>query len=280
MGFDCSVRASVSGRLTATVKGYEPRASDITMTRRRFFAPPEAFSPDLTGATLNAEETRHLRNVLRLAVGDAAFVFDGQGREFQGRVQMIGRDSSHIEIVNEVAPASPESPLNLTLAVAILKGEKFDLVIQKATELGVAQIVPVLTARADVKIPNQDDGKRKTNRWQRIALEATKQCGRARLLTIETPITFEALVRSSAVAGLRLMFGERTGDSLGTAVGDERATIATALIGPEGGWEADEIEQARAAGWEIITLGGRILRAETAAIAIAALLQNRWGDLK
>src|SRR5260370_18299519 len=111
------------------------------MTRRRFYSPPESLSPDGTSVTLSADETRHLRDVLRLKAGDEGYVFDGAGREFQCRVQTIARDSTGLSILAEAEPARPESPLNLTLAVALLKGERFDLVVQKTPELGVARVV-------------------------------------------------------------------------------------------------------------------------------------------
>ena len=122
------------------------------MTRRRFYAPPAAFAPDEKSATLSAEETRHARDVLRLQSGDEIFVFDGGGREFQCSIQTIDRNSAEIRVIAEVEPPRPESSLNLTLAIALLKGEKFDLVIQKATELGVKYIVPLDTERADVRL--------------------------------------------------------------------------------------------------------------------------------
>jgi 16S rRNA (uracil1498-N3)-methyltransferase len=232
---------------------------------------------------LGLEETRHLRNVLRLKAGDEIFLFDGAGREYQGEIATIGREFVEVNVIAQVAPASPESPLNLTLATALLKGEKFDLVIQKATELGVTRIIPVITSRADVRIKSEEDADRKVIRWQRIALEATKQCGRARLIEIERPMDFAELIKTPRRENeLHLMFAERAGASLATALGDtpSRPSSVSALIGPEGGWADDEIETARAADWEIVTFGGRTLRAETAAIAIAALIQHRFGDLK
>jgi len=252
------------------------------MTRRRFYAPPEAFASDTKPVRLSADETRHLRDVLRLKSGDAVYVFDGAGREFRGQVQNITRDSTEVAVANEVEPAYPESPLTLTLAVALLKGEKFDLVIQKATELGIARVIPLMTARADVRIRNSDDSERKLLRWRRIVMEASKQCGRARLMAIEKPVAFDSLIERPKHDELRLMFSERGGASLDNAVDETslRSDRVTALIGSEGGWTDEEIDQARAADWKIVTLGGRILRAETAAIVIAALLQHRLGDLK
>ncbi|MGZ8843265.1 MAG: 16S rRNA (uracil(1498)-N(3))-methyltransferase [Pyrinomonadaceae bacterium] len=253
------------------------------MTRRRFYAPSKAFSSDRTSAILSGDETRHLRDVLRLKAGDEIFLFDGAGREFQAEITSISRDSANVNVIAEAEPANPESPLAFTLATALLKGEKFDLVVQKATELGVTSLIPVITARADVRLKSDDDCERKVTRWRRIALEATKQCGRAQLMNIEKPMKFSHLIKTpSAPNDLHLMFAERGGDSLVGALGQPAKQVAsvTALVGSEGGWDDDEIDQARGAGWQIVTLGGRTLRAETAAIVIAALIQNRFGDLK
>jgi 16S rRNA (uracil1498-N3)-methyltransferase len=256
------------------------------MTRRRFYAPPIAFSDDRTSVRLSAEETRHLRDVLRLRVGDEAYVFDGEGKEFRGSVSDTDRSSSVIRIVEESQPPSPESPLNLTLAVALLKGEKFDVAVQKATELGAGCVVPLVTSRADVRIHNPEDAQKKQTRWQRIALEATKQCGRAKLMKIDAPVAFAEFVARPPVNlavsdELCLMFSERDGSPLADAVdSSEQPSSVKAIVGSEGGWTDEEIQQASTAQWKIVTLGGRTLRAETAAIAVAALLQHRFGDLK
>src|SRR6185369_5685810 len=145
------------------------------MTRRRFYAPPEAFSPDQKSVALNQDETKHLRNVLRLKTGDEVFVFDGAGLEFRGQIEHVSRDATRILIAEKVTPAAAESNLNLTMAVALLKGEKFDLVVQKLTELGITCLVPIITKRADVRIRNDDDAGRKLIRWRRIIMEAIKQ---------------------------------------------------------------------------------------------------------
>ena len=254
----------------------------MVMTRRRFYAPPVAFALDDQTVSLSADEARHARDVLRLQPGDEVYVFDGAGKEFRCAVREFVRDGALLDVIEEVDPARPESLLDLTLAIALLKGEKFDLVVQKATELGASRIVPVATSRSDVRIRNGDEAKRKVARWRRIALEAAKQCGRARLMEIEEPLGSNALIDRPAEAGeLRLMFVERNGTSLAEAARNPPSGSAKvfALIGPEGGWADEEIELARKGGWQIVTLGGRTLRAETAAIAIVALLQHRWGDL-
>jgi 16S rRNA (uracil1498-N3)-methyltransferase len=250
------------------------------MTRRRFYAPPQAFASDAKSVTLSAEETRHLRDVLRRKSGDEVYVFDGAGREFRGQVQSVTRNSTEVSISEEAKPARPESPLHLTLAVALLKGEKFDLVVQKMTELGMARVVPIITARADVKIRNDDDVERKLIRWRRITLEASKQCGRAGLMDIDNPTALHDFVERPGGDEVRLMFSERGGTSLAAASEtNQKSDHVTALIGSEGGWTNEEIDQARDAGWKIVTFGGRILRAETAVIAVSVLLQHRFGDL-
>jgi 16S rRNA (uracil1498-N3)-methyltransferase len=246
-----------------------------------------AFGPDEKSVTLSGEETRHARDVLRLQSGDEIFVFDGAGREFHCIIQTINRDSTELMVIAEVASTRPESSLNLTLAIALLKGEKFDLVIQKATELGVKRIVPVDTERADVRLRDNEGAHKRVARWRRIALEAAKQTGRAHVPEIVAPLTSKLLLTSEAAGKeistnvTRLMFSERDGRSLSEATNSfaGQPTEIVALVGPEGGWTYEEIELAREGSWEIVTLGGRTLRAETAAIVAVTLLQHRFGDL-
>lgn len=232
---------------------------------------------------LATEEARHLREVLRLKVGDEVYVFDGAGKEFHCRIEESRRDTAQLEVIAEVAPARPESPLVLTLAVALLKGEKFDLVVQKATELGVTRVVPVVTKLADIRLRDESDAAKRVTRWKRIALEASKQSGRAAVPAIAPPVPFAGLINEAInqPAVGRLMFSERDGQSLIQAMPVLTASSQglTALVGSEGGWIDEELETARQAGWTIITLGGRTLRAETAAIAVAVLLQHLAGDL-
>ncbi|MDT4895579.1 MAG: rRNA (uracil1498-N3)-methyltransferase [Acidobacteriota bacterium] len=253
------------------------------MTRRRFFAPRSAFAPDGSTITLASDEARHLRDVLRLERGDEVFVFDGEGQEFRCRIEDCGRNGAALSVSGEVDAARPESTLRLTLAIALLKGEKFDLVVQKATELGVARIVPVLTKFADVRLRDAADGARRVTRWQRIALEACKQSGRARLPQVAAPVMSASFIeRASSDAGeWRVMFSERSGSRLVETIKKLPAqpVAVTALVGSEGGWTDEEIQLAQNTGWSVVTLGGRTLRAETAAIAVTALLQHAFGDL-
>ena len=235
---------------------------------RRFYAPAENFNEQ--NAALGLEETRHLRDVLRLREEAEIHIFDGDGREFLCAVEKISKNETELKIIKEVSPTAPESNLDLTFAVALLKGEKFDLVIQKSVELGVKKFVPLNTIRADVKIK---DGEKKLERWRKIIVDATKQCGRAALMRIESPVDFEKFIASAE--GAKILFAEKDGEKFSSVKATENIS---AIVGAEGGWENSEIEMARKKGFQIVTFGGRILRAETAAVSIAAVLQNRFGD--
>lgn len=254
------------------------------MSRRRFYAEPEAFLHTPGRVTLSEEESRHLRDVLRLRAGEEAQVFDGVGREFLCVVRDAGGRgaAATLEVRGPAEPPSPEPPVFILLAVALLKGEKFDLVVQKAVELGVGLVKPLVTKRADVRPRDERDAAKRVARWQRLALEAAKQSGRARVPAVEPPSAFETFVNAEPETDLlRVMFAERGGGGLSELPrGDSPASNVAALVGPEGGWEDEEIELARAHGWSVVTLGGRTLRAETAAITVCALLQNLFGDLK
>jgi 16S rRNA (uracil1498-N3)-methyltransferase len=237
---------------------------------RRFYAPPENFKDE--NVFLSEDETRHLRDVLRLREAEKVKVFDGENKEFICKIEKIEKRRSIVKIVEEISPSATQSNLNLTFAIALLKGEKFDLVVQKTVELGVKNFVPLITKRCDVKIK---DAEKKLERLRKIALEACKQSGRADLMKIETPIEFENFIEN--IEGSKLLFAERGGEDF-SKISVENSL--TAIVGSEGGFEDSEIEAAKANGFQIVTLGGRILRAETAAISFAAILQYRFGDLK
>lgn len=236
----------------------------------RFFALPESFRDDRV--LLDSTETHHLRDVLRLAEGANVTVFDGCGGEYGCTVAEIKKNEAELLIISKQEPSSPESSLEITLAAAMLKGEKFDLVVQKAVELGVQRLIPLRTRRTEVR--SKDSAKR-VSRWRKIALEASKQCGRAYLMTVADPLDFEMLLSTDGNMANTFIFTERGGDQMPDSLAGKNIV---AVIGPEGGWDDVELAASRSAGTTLVTLGGRILRAETAAIAITAVLQNRFGD--
>ena len=238
---------------------------------RRFFAGPEQFTG--SDVVLAEEETRHLRDVLRLKAGDDVRVFDGRGNEFRCSIIEIRKAAASLRMIEQVDPAAPESNLELSLAVSVYKSDKLDLVVQKAVELGVSRLSPLITARGEVKL---SDTAKRLERWRKIALEATKQCERARIMEIDEVASFPDYVAgASDDTGLRLMFSEKGGDGLP----EDSSKKITALVGPKGGWDDSEIELAINSGFRPVKLGSRIMRAETAAIAFASLLQFRFGDL-
>lgn len=236
---------------------------------RRFFAPPE--NRNGKKIILGREQSRHAYSVLRLHSGDQIIVFDGCGREFLCAIQENFKANLSIEIIKEIETKSRESDLEITLAAALLKGDKFALVIQKSVELGVAKLIPIVTRHCEVKAKSAE---KKRERLENIAIEASKQCGRAKLMRIAKVRKFEDFVRSNCKDGY--LFSEKKGESFSIVKADKRIT---AVIGPEGGWDDPEIDLAQRHNFRIITLGERILRAETATISIVSILQNRFGDL-
>lgn len=221
--------------------------------------------------TLRAEEARHAR-VRRLGVGDAVALFDGAGHSYVARLESLSRDSAQVRIVEAMPEGDGESALQLTLAIAALKSDRFEWVIEKATELGVTRIQPFTSVHTLAR-PSGDRQKR----WAQIALAAAKQSGRSLAPSIEAPIDFAAVLSLPAAA--RLLFAEDgSGVSLASLTFDAPPSLL-AIVGAEGGFSSDELAAARTAGCHLVGLGPRIVRAETAAVIAAALCQSRWGDL-
>src|SRR5437764_9183455 len=257
-------------------------AGESLMQRRRFYAAPESIGESVIH--LSSEESHHLARVLRLRDGDEAFVFDGCGREYRCRVTSTEARGAQLEIVERLAD-EVESALDLTLAQALAKGEKFDLIVQKATELGVRAIAPLVTANADVKLSDERAEKR-AERWRRIALEALKQSGGRRLVEIRPVVRLADFIAAiaahdqTAAPPVLLVFSERGGAAVGEALSNaDHTRRVIALIGPEGGWDDGELDWLAARGARMVTLGPRILRTETAALVAITLIQHRLGDL-
>jgi 16S rRNA (uracil1498-N3)-methyltransferase len=243
---------------------------------RRFFAPPEKI--DGATITLSKEETHHLARVLRLQAGQEALVFDGRGHEFRCVIFEVRSYYARLEIIEPLTP-SRESDLDLTLAQGLAKGEKFDLIVQKATELGVSRIVALATENCDVRLDEQRSVRR-VERWRRISLEAIKQCGRSKLVDIDVPLGLEEFLEGDRAASSELLlFSEKGGTAIEEAVTGLEGKSVTALIGPEGGWSPREFEMLDARNARAVSLGPRIIRAETAALVAIALIQHLLGDM-
>jgi 16S rRNA (uracil1498-N3)-methyltransferase len=253
-----------------------------SMRLHRFYSGPEGVAGSVL--VLPPDESRHLSQVLRLKPGDEVLLFDGRGNEYRCKVLDTGKEGAKVEVLEPI-DHSLESPLNLTLGQALAKGDKFDLIVQKATELSVTAIVPLTTERADVRLSNEQ-AERRVERWRRISLESLKQCGRSKLVEIASPASlgeFLGQLRPGTSApgdAVTLVCNERGGISIRDALAEAaNPPSVTVLIGPEGGWDDGELELVEREGCRFVTLGPRILRMETAAIVALALIQERVGDL-
>jgi 16S rRNA (uracil1498-N3)-methyltransferase len=246
----------------------------------RFHAPDVQATGDL--AALPDDEAQHLTRVLRLKVGDAVRVFNGRGGEFEAIIDRAGRNGVAVR-AGAPREAAREARVSLTLAQAVLKGDKMDDVVRDAVMVGVAAIQPVVATRSEVTRAALERGKRR-ERWRRVAVSSAKQCGRAVVPAIFEPLSFEMLAQTVAAArlpGPALMLVEPGASLEQVALGDidpAPPRDATLVIGPEGGWTADEI--AAAAGLcRLLTLGGRTIRADAMATVAIAALFARWGEL-
>ena len=216
--------------------------------------------------TVTGDEFHHAVRVARVRAGEEVELFDASGRAAKGVVQSVERDVV-VVVTGEELPLR-EASIDIHLAMAVIQLEKFELVLQKATELGVRSITPLLADRGEVR---RERFAGKTDRWKKIILEAVKQCGRSRVPDLEEAATFDEVLGR---AGTKILFDA---DVAPGAL--EPAREMTLLIGPEGGWSEEEIEAAKRAGCTFQRLGARRLRAETAAIASVTVALSRAGDL-
>jgi 16S rRNA (uracil1498-N3)-methyltransferase len=238
----------------------------------RFHVPEAA-----PGARLELPDhsAHHAREVLRLRAGAIVRVFDGAGSEFEATLDSVTRQGVFLKLAGAVT-ARAESPLRLVLALSPLKGDRMELVIQKATELGVAAIRPVVCARTDAVARPSLKGSRQ-ERWDKVASGAAEQCGRAVVPEVAPTVALKELL-AQPFEGRKLHFSEAKSAPAIAREGTRPASVL-ALVGPAGGWEPQESDRLRDAGFEAVGLGPRILRAETAAIAAVTVLQVIWGDL-
>ena len=242
----------------------------------RFYVP----QPRIENGILRIEgdEVKHIRRVLRLKAGDEIIVFDGLGKEYEGTITEE-RPSSVVIRIQNIFSSKNESHLEVTLAQSLLKGEKMDYLIQKATELGVKEIIPFFSSRS-VPLLEKSGMLKRHHRWERIAIEASKQCRRGVVPKIEPLQDYSEMLRAASPGSLRLIFWEREGVRLKEVLGKSiKKREIFFIIGPEGGFSQGEIEEAKKAGFLPVTLGRRILRAETASLCLLSILQYDRGDI-
>lgn len=230
-----------------------------------------------TEIELDGDQARYLSRALRARVGDRLNLFDGNGAEWTAAILQISKNTVTLRI-DDSHEAGTESPLKVHLVQGISRGERMDFVVQKATELGVKRITPVLTEYSMVKLDGSRAEKRRDH-WQRIATSASEQSGRVRLPLIDTPIPLKNWLGDKPQRiDTELILKPGAAATLPSLRPPE--TKICVLVGPEGGFSDSEYEDAEISGFKAVSLGPRVLRTETAAIATLAMLQSLWGDLR
>jgi 16S rRNA (uracil1498-N3)-methyltransferase len=232
------------------------------MSKRYFLSDPIADSGQ-TVVKLGDQEGHHLIHVMRAQVNDEVILFDGSGVEFLARLQKLEKRAALLQII-ERREICRESKVRVSVGVALPKGERQQWLCEKLVELGCAELTPLQTRRGVA-----EPGDAAITRLQRSVVEASKQCGRNRLMRISSPVSLETFL---SARGEPRLFLSASGELLETASSFGLESSYRVAVGPEGGWSDDEVAAARNAGWRIVALGSRILRVETAAIAIVARL--------
>lgn len=232
-----------------------------------------------SSAVITGANAKHIKTVLRLKPGDIIGIYDGEGFEYQSRIEEISNHRIHLNIISK-HPSSAESPVQITVGQALLKGKKMDDLIRHLTELGVSMWIPFLSKRS---VPDPDGQRlnKRMLRWETIARESLKQCRRGRATRIGELSTFETLLTQSTHHDLNIIFYEEASTGFEAEKSKKTTPIKKILIviGPEGGFTSREIEMAKNAGFVTTGLGPRILRAETATIAACSIVQYLFGDM-
>jgi 16S rRNA (uracil1498-N3)-methyltransferase len=241
-----------------------------------FFIQSQSIQND--AIVLPGELAHHLRDVLRCRPGEIVHLVDENRGRYRTVLDRVTKEQVVAKILNKEAPATRPA-FSISLAQAVLKGEKMDWMIQKATELGADRIIPIVTERTIVR-PRAERESHRRDRWQKIAKEAAQQCGRTDIPVIQPTLSLEELCDNPPAAAHKLVLWEQEQDrSLRSALTDLKNSLLV-LIGPEGGFPLSEIEKLRKAGWISVSLGRRILRAETAGLALLAILEYELNETR
>ena len=238
----------------------------------RFYVP---FRAGLKNLWIDSSESHHIVHVKRLKIGDNIMVFNGIGDEFEAEIEYIEDNRVKVKI-NQQKTISKENSVGIVIAFAIPKGKRSHLLVQKCTELGAHKLIPVNYARSVVKL--KDDCSVKIEKWQKIAIEASKQCGRNTITEIGEVVNFDSILNTTDSYDLPLFAcNQSDSDNLKNTLQEyQKPNNILSFIGPEGGFTSNEIEMAKKAGCKFVSLGRQILRVETAAIAVSAILSYHY----
>jgi len=246
------------------------------VTHPRLYIPRPIEVGDILAAA--QEQVRYLKTVLRMGTGDPLVVFNGTRWEYDAAIRHVSSEGMDLEITGK--RPIPSREIEITLCQAIPKAEKMDAIIRHATELGIGRIIPFFAERSVPRWPTEKSPQKRA-RWQKIAIEACRQSGRADIPEIGDVVTFSGMLHACPSEGLRLIFWEEESArgirEVLRGPGQEGVTSFVAVIGPEGGFAEDEVDQARQAGFISLSLGKRVLRVDTAAVAALAILQYERG---
>jgi 16S rRNA (uracil1498-N3)-methyltransferase len=241
----------------------------------RFYVPPASIDGKII--TVTGDEAHHIRDVMRLKVSDRVVAFDGTGHEYVGVLKELGPKSVVVEIIQTRVPSGAQN-FTITLIQAIPKKEKMDYIVEKATELGVFRIVPVMTERT---IVDWDQKKKDSSadRWRRISLAASKQCGRLDIPSIESVRNFKETLKDKAEYNLALIAAlSEDAIPLKKILSGFKSGNIVVAIGPEGDFTPDEIKMAEGAGYKLVGLGRRVLKSDTAGLAALAIIDHELSD--
>lgn len=252
----------------------------MTMAMRRFYIDQKKIAEN--EVILTEQDARHLKDALRLKPGDRVCIFDGTGHEYLAEIGETLKDEVRLNLLHHLAYES-ESPVHITLAQAFLKDKKMDTLVRQVSELGIARWLPFLAARS-VARPEKDRLKSRKERWIKIVHEALKQCGRSRLPEISDTVSFKEAISQASDCDVKILFWEKSDTPLSDLVRDLKEDGAPCrsvclCLGPEGGFEDHEVAEAVKLGFKTLSLGPRILKADTASLAACALVQYLFGDM-
>lgn len=243
----------------------------------RYFVTPQQITGDYI--IIDGTDVKHIRDVLRLGASDIITVCAGTGIEYKAEIFSIDKDIIKLRIINELH-SETEPLVNVTLYQGLPKGDKMELIIQKAVELGVTKIVPLLMERSVVKFDSSKDKSKKIERWNRISMEAAKQCNRGSIPVVLDPLNFDYFLNNISLNDLLLMpyENEQIITLKDILINNKETKSISILIGPEGGISQSEHIAAVKAGFKSVTLGKRILRTETAGFFVLAAIRYEWSD--